>query len=165
MRAPRAHQFGFEEREIRAHCHHAGNGFYSARAVTVFIQTNPFDQNNYYGNSFTYKSNYPSNNIFELQEWTRRCFDEIFRANKSYKKVEVNLLGLIPNEGITARLYDSDPQKAKLDRINRAIDEINRKFGRHTVYLATAREGAWQTKRERLSPRYTTRLCDIVRIH
>ena len=137
----------------------------SARAVAVFIQTNPFQPENYYGNSFTYQSNYPSDNIFELQEWTRRCFDEIFRASLSYKKVEVNLFGLIPNEGITARLYDTDPQKEKLDRINRAMDEINRKFGRHTVHLATARKGEWQMKRERLSPRYTTRLSDIIRIH
>ncbi len=137
----------------------------SARAAQVFIQTNEFQPENYYGNSYTYKSNYPSDNIFELQEWTRRCFDAIFRKDLSYKKVEVNLLNLIPNEGITARLYDTDPQKEKLDRINRAMDEINRKFGRHTVHLAAAKKGAWQTKRERLSPRYTTRLSDIVRIH
>lgn len=136
----------------------------SARAVTVFIQTNPFQTENYYGNSYTYKSNYPSDNIFELQEWTRQCFDQIYRAGLSYKKVEVNLLGLIPNEGITSRLYDSDPQKEKLDRINKAMDEINKKFGRHTVHLASARKGAWQMKRERLSPRYTTRMDEIIRI-
>lgn len=136
----------------------------SARAVGVFIQTNPFQPENYYGNSYTYKSNYPSDNIFELQEWTRRCIDEIFRAGLSYKKAEVNLLGLIPNEGITSRLYDTDPQKEKLDRLNRVMDEINRKFGRHTVHLASAKKGEWQSRRERLSPRYTTRLSDIIRI-
>lgn len=136
----------------------------SARAVGVFIQTNPFEPNKYYGNSFVYKSNYPSDNIFELQEWARACFDEIYRAGLSYKKAEVNLLELIPNEGITNRLYDTDPQKEKLDRLQKAMDEINRKFGRHTVHLASAKKGAWQMKRQRLSPRYTTRLSDIIRI-
>ena len=136
----------------------------SARVVTVFIQTNPFQPENYYGNSFTYKSNYPSDNIFELQEWTRNCFERVYRAGCSYRKVEINLLGLIPNEGITGRLYDTDPQKEKLDRINRAMDEINKKFGRHTVHLASAKKGAWQMKRDRLSPRYTTRIGEIIRI-
>ena len=136
----------------------------SARAAAVFIQTNPFQPANYYGNSFTYKSNYPSDNIFEVQEWTRKCFDEIYRDGLAYRKAEVDLLGLIPNEGITSRLYDTDPQKEKLDRINKAMDEINQKFGRHTVHLCSARKGAWQMKRERLSPCYTTRIKDIIRI-
>lgn len=136
----------------------------SAQAIAVFIQTNPFQPENYYGDSFTYKSNYPSDNIFELQEWTRQCFDRIYRAGLSYKKAEVNLLGLIPNEGITSRLFDTDPQKEKLDRINKAMDEINKKFGRHTVHLASARKGEWQMKRERLSPRYTTRIGEIIRV-
>lgn len=136
----------------------------SARAVSVFIQTNPFDQSNYYGNSHAYKSNYPSDNLFELQEWTRECFDQIYRRGLAYKKAEVNLQGLIPNDGITNRLYDTDPEKEKLDRINRAMDEINKKFGRQTIHLASARKGAWQMNRQRLSPRYTTRIRDIIRI-
>lgn len=136
----------------------------SARAVAVFIGTNPFQPENYYGNSDTYKSNYPSDNTFELQEWTRRCFDRIYRENLAYRKAEVNLLGLMPNEGITNRLYDTDPQKEKLDRVHRAMDEINKKFGRHTIHLAAAKAGAWQMKRDRLSPRYTTRIAEIVRL-
>lgn len=62
----------------------------AARAVSVFVQTNPFAEN-YYGKSYTYKSNYPSGNIFELQEWTRNCFDQVFREGLPFKKCGVDL--------------------------------------------------------------------------
>jgi DNA polymerase V len=135
----------------------------AARAVTVFIQTNRF-QNADYNSSFTYKSHYPSDNLFELQEWARICFDRIFEKNLQYKKAGVVLEGLMPTEGVTKRLYDSNPQKEKLDRLNRAMDEINGKFGRGTVHLATVKVGKWKMRRELMSPRYTTRIDEVVRL-
>lgn len=137
----------------------------AARAVSVFIQTNRFQPDNYYGDSYTYKSHYPSDNLFELQEWARICFDRIYRENFEYKKVGITLEGLMPREGITQRMYDWSPEKEKLDRLNRAIDELNRKFGRGTVHLAAAKVGKWKMKREMMSPRYTTRLDEVLKIH
>ena len=134
----------------------------AARAVSVFVQTNRFQTENYYGDSFTYKSHYPSDNLFELQEWARICFDRIYRENFQYKKVGVILEGLMPTEGITQRMYDSNPEKERLDRLNRAMDEINRKFGKGTVHLAAAQIGKWKMRRELMSPRYTTRLGEVV---
>lgn len=136
----------------------------AARAVSVFVETNRFQPENYYGDSFTYKSHYPSDNLFELQEWARICFDRIYKENFEYKKVGVILEGLMPTEGITSRLYDSNPQKEKLDRLNCAVDELNKKFGRGTVHLAAARIGKWKMRRELMSPRYTTRIGEIIEL-
>lgn len=137
----------------------------AARAVSVFIQTNRFQPENYYANSYTYKSHYPSDNLFELQEWARISFDRIFRENFQYKKVGVVLEGLMPTEGVTKRMYDWNPEKEKLDSLNRVIDEINKKFGRGTIHLAAAKVGKWKMKREMMSPRYTTRINEIIKIH
>lgn len=137
----------------------------AARAVSVFVETNRFQPENYYGDSFTYKSHYPSDNLFELQEWARICFDRVYREDFQYKKVGVVLEGLMPTEGITNRLYDSNPQKEKLDRLNRALDELNKKFGRGTVHLAAAKTGKWKMRRELMSPRYTTRIGEIIELH
>ena len=137
----------------------------AARAVSVFVQTNRFQAANYYGDSYTYKSHYPSDNLFELQEWARICFERLYRENFRYKKVGVILEGLMPTEGVTKRMYDSNPQKEKLDRLNRAVDELNKKFGRGTVHLAAAQIGKWKMKREMMSPRYTTRIGEVIEVH
>jgi DNA polymerase V len=134
----------------------------SARSLTVFIETNRFTQDKFYANSHTYKSAYPSDNIFELQRWASESIEKIYRENFVYKKCGVILGGLLPSEGISHRLYDTpDPKREKL---NRAIDEINRKFGKGTVRLAVAHQGKWQMKRDMQSPRYTTRIEEIMRV-
>jgi len=71
----------------------------------------------------------------------------------------------MPTEGVTKRMYDSNPQKEKLDRLNRAVDELNKKFGRGTVHLAAAQIGKWKMKREMMSPRYTTRIGEVIEVH
>lgn len=135
----------------------------AARALTVFIQTSRFNENGY-SNSFTYRSAYPSDNIFELQHWAANCFDRIFEPGQDYKKAGVILEGLIPREGITTRMYREERLAPRVEKLQHAIDEINGKFGRDTIKLAVAKRGAWQMKAERMSPRYTTRIDEIVRL-
>jgi len=47
----------------------------------------------------------------------------------------------------------------------KAIDEVNKKFGRDTIRLAVAQKGKWQMKVERRSPKYTTRITEILRVN
>jgi DNA polymerase V len=136
----------------------------AARSITVFINTSRF-KNDYYGESFTYKSAYPSNNLLELQKWTGNCLERVFKPGFDYKKAGVELGGLIPIEGVTERLYKEERVAAKFERLNNAIDAINNKFGKGTIRLAIAQKGSWQTKAERMSPRYTTRVSEIMRLY
>lgn len=134
----------------------------AARSVTVFVSTNKFLPGEVYSNSFVYKSAYPSDNLFEIQSWAHKAFDEVFREHKIYKKCGVILGGLMPKESRTARLYEE--VNSKHEKLNKAIDEINKKFGKNTIHLAVATAGKWQMKREKLSPRYTTRFKEILEI-
>lgn len=134
----------------------------AARSVTVFVSTNKFAPGEIYSNAFTYKSAHPSDNLIEIQKWANEAFDEIFRENKKYKKCGVILGGLMPKESRTARLYEEP--NPKHEKLNKAIDDINRKFGKNTIHLAIATTGKWQMKREKLSPRYTTRFSEIMKI-
>lgn len=50
-------------------------------------------------------------------------------------------------------------------RLMDAVDRINRKHGRYTVRpLAVSRERGWEIRREHLSPRYTTRLDQVLSV-
>ena len=134
----------------------------AARTLTVFIETNRFEPNNFYSNSHTFKSAYPADDRFEMQRWATGALRKIFRAGFDYKKCGVILGGLLPTEERTRRLYEQT--SAKHENLNRAIDEINRKFGKGTIHLAAATVGKWQMKRQMRSPRYTTRIEEIIRI-
>jgi DNA polymerase V len=137
----------------------------AARSLTVFIETSRFDSQNFYSESTTYKSAYPSDDLFEIQGWATQSIEKIYREKFSYKKCGVILGGLIPAESVTNRLHESERQNPKRERLNRAIDELNKKFGKGTVRLAIAHAGKWQMKREKMSPRYTTRINEIIQIH
>lgn len=134
----------------------------AARSLTVFIETNRFNFLNAYANSYTFKSAYPADNLFEIQTWGTGALSKIFREGPEYKKCGVILGGLLPAEQRTNRLWEQTSEKH--EKLNRAIDEINRKFGKGTIHLAAATVGKWQMKRDRLSPRYTTRLDEIMRV-
>lgn len=71
----------------------------------------------------------------------------------------------MPTEGLTQRLYDSTPEQVRLEKLHKVMDELNKRFGKHTVHLASAVKGKWQMKRERVSPRYTTRIDEIIRVY
>jgi DNA polymerase V len=135
----------------------------STRSLQVFAATSRYlpDARS---DQFTFRSAYPSNNLFELQEWAHICLDRIFRKGLVYKKAGVTLGALIPDEGVTERLYKSERLQVRYEKLNGAIDEINRKFGRGTIRLAAANVGDWQAKAQMRSPRYTTRVEELMRV-
>jgi DNA polymerase V len=51
----------------------------AARSLTVFIETNKFQLDSFYANSYTYKSAYLSDNLFELQHWASESIKKIYR--------------------------------------------------------------------------------------
>ncbi len=139
----------------------------AARTLTVFVETNRFaaPANSYansHANSYTFRSAYPSDNLFEIQSWATGSLEKIFREGFEYKKCGVILGGLLPGAAQTNRMYE--PVDPKREKLNKAIDEINRKFGKGTIHLAAATIGKWQMKRNLMSPRYTTRIDEIIKV-
>jgi DNA polymerase V len=129
----------------------------AAKAVTVSIGTDRFRPVPYeYLKAATYKSVYPSDVNCELQEWTLLMLDEIFKKGIEYKRVGVVLTGLVRTDKTTKRLFD-DVKFERWHNLLRAIDEINRKFGKHTVRFGCVKTGGiWKMKQTRKSQRYTT---------
>lgn len=138
----------------------------AANAVTVFIGTDKFKpQPEYYSESQTYCSIYPSDIDYELQKWAIFCLDEIFRKNFSYRKAGVILSGLVSADDLTGRIFD----EKKWERFRfamKAVDEVNKKLGRDTLRLGLpSAENVWRGKSEWRSNRYTTRFDEILKVH
>lgn len=87
-----------------------------------------------------------------------------YRPGFRYKKVGVIFLDLVPAANVTGGFFDL-PDSARSRACMRAVDGLNRRFGRDTVtFAATGARRAWKPRSAFLSPRYTTRWDELLRV-
>ena len=88
----------------------------------------------------------------------------IFKPGYRYKKAGVTFLDLVAADQVKDSLFDW-PDDARSVKRMRAIDELNKRFGRGTVGFGTAGERQrWGLRREFISPRYTTVWDELLRV-
>jgi DNA polymerase V len=133
--------------------------------VTVFVLTDRFAAGPQYGNSVTYELASPTDTTGELVWWAQRALTEIYRRGYLYKKAGVMLNGLLPAGTLTKRMH-GDEQFERARRAMQAVDALNRRHGRDTIRCGLPRspDGRWPTKFLMRSPRYTTRLKEVLRV-
>ena len=94
----------------------------------------------------------------------RRGLGALYRPGYRYKKAGILLLELAPAAAVQGDLFaaaDTPRSKARM----RAVDMLNRRFGRDTVSFAAAgRRRAWKLRSEFLSPRFTTNWDELLRV-
>ena len=74
------------------------------------------------------------------------------------------LLDLVPATGVASALFDMPDSIGSQSRM-KAMDAINRRFGRDTVKLGSSGiRPKWSLRREMLSPCYSTDWNDLVRV-
>ena len=144
-----------------------------AASVQVFIGTSPYRRNDrQHSPSATLPLIRPSADTRVLAGAAARALAAIYRPGFNYVRAGVMLLDL-RSQGETQgeldllaaepeALAQSEPARASLMS---AVDALNRRFGRGAVGVASAlRSGGaahYDSRRERMSPRYTTRLDEI----
>jgi DNA polymerase V len=137
----------------------------AANAVTVFIGTDrfrpiPFE----YVNSATYGSAYATDSNQEIQEWTIKTLEKIFREGIEYRKAGIILSGLVPSENLTTRMFD-DAKFERQHKLMKAIDAVNQKFGKDTIRFGSVKsESAWRMKQTRKSQSYTTNWNELLSV-
>jgi DNA polymerase V len=127
----------------------------AARVMTVFARTSPFKED-FYADSGTVEFELPTNDTMELVRMASRLTERIYREGQEFKKAGVILTGLLPQGQVQGNLFEQ-PQNERSQKLMEVMDNINAKFGRHTLKLASAGvKQSWFTKSDRRSPRYTT---------
>lgn len=93
-----------------------------------------------------------------------RALTVLYRPGFRYKKAGVIFLDLVPAGKVMDGLFDA-PDSAATQARMRAVDALNRRFGRDTVTFAAAgARRAWKLRSAFLSPRYTTRWDELLRV-
>ena len=144
-----------------------------AGAVQVFLSTSPFrQQDRQHSPSATLRLRPPTADTRLLAAAATRVLESMFRPGYRYVKAGVILVDLQP-QALVARepdlFGDTTPQptpRRDRSRLMLAMDTLNQRFGQGAVDVASAarrrREPAPAARQEQRSPRYTTRLDEVI---
>ncbi|WP_435679661.1 Y-family DNA polymerase [Patiriisocius sp.] len=136
-----------------------------ATYVQVFVTTNYHSNTDkQYSDSRTITMPVPTNNTFALIREARKALHLIYKPGYRYKKVGVNLTGLIPQEYVQGNLFEST--KLHDTRIMEVVDVLNHKFGKATVgsALVGTRIEEWELIKKERSKRVTTQWKELMTV-
>ena len=127
-----------------------------ASCLHVFLLTNRFRSDlPQYSRHLTLSLAEPSSSTPSLLRPALKGLEQLFKTGYSYKKVGVMLTGLVPAARRQLSLFA--PQAASDTTLMLAMDQINHRWGRDTLYYAgTGQERAWAGRQAFESPAYTT---------
>jgi DNA polymerase V len=133
--------------------------------IMVFVHTNRFRKDlPQYSKSIIISLPYPTNSSIELTKFAYKAAKSIFKPGFEYKKAGVIAMDIVPENQQQVSLFEnSDPRHKKLMKI---IDQLNDDIGQQKVRLGSQGTGrTWKMRQERLSPKYTTKLSDIISVN
>ncbi|KQI69195.1 DNA repair protein [Loktanella sp. 3ANDIMAR09] len=136
-----------------------------AGTLTVFYHTNRHrpDRPQYAGSRST-RLTPMSSDTFDLVAAAKRCalaaWPKIDTQRFGFTKAGIMLDDLLPFEDRPRTLFDS--VKPTSPALMSALDDVNGRFGKKTMVLASeGMKRSWQLRADHRSPRYTTRLTDL----
>lgn len=148
-----------------------------ARAVHVFFHTSPYRRHDrQHSPAATLPLARPTADTRQVIAAALRAVESVFRPGFNYVKAGVMLIDLQPQgrEQGELDLFDAEepaPEPLRRrDGLMTAVDALNQRFGRDAVTVASATRpqgraagrSAHASRQERRSPRYTTRLDEVV---
>ena len=138
----------------------------AAAHLTVFISTSRFRQtpDEIYSGAASWRLPYPTSYTPALIAAARSLLERVYKPGFVYHKAGVFLTDIMPDterqQSMLARIDDE-----RRARLMAAVDQLNQRHGRHTVRpLALDRERGWEMRRGHVSPRYTTRLGEVLKV-
>ncbi|MEA1910174.1 MAG: Y-family DNA polymerase [Spirochaetota bacterium] len=130
-------------------------------SVTVSLESSGTDgRNGRYSSVEIAHTDYLPDIIFAA----RSLLEKLYTSGFEYWRTTIFLFGIEPLRGRQMNFFDGDNRK-KID-LSEKIDEINSKFGQHTVHPCGSEfRTDWGMRRAYLSPCYTTRIKDFPVAH
>lgn len=134
-------------------------------SLMVFIHTNGHRQDlPQYSRNIVIKLPFATNSTIELAGFATQALKRIFKDGYAYKKAGVIVQDFTPENRIQQTLFES--RNERHIPLMQAIDKLNIQFGQQKIRLASQdTKRVWKMKQQKLSPRYTTNLNDIITIN
>ncbi len=134
-------------------------------SILIFLHTNWHRKDlPQYIKNIVVKLPYPTNSAIELAKFAVIGLKKIFIQGYEYKKAGVIVIDFTPEEQEQMALFEKQDERHK--KIMKTMDNLNDKFGNHKIKLAAQDlKRRWKMNQEKLSPRYTTKIDEIILIH
>ncbi len=134
-------------------------------SLMVFIHTNGHRKDlTQYSRNMVVKLPFPTNSSIELSKFANQALKHIFKQGYAYKKAGVIVQDFTPGNVIQKSLFEN--RNEKHIPLMQAVDKLNTLFGQQKIRLASQdTQRVWKMKQEKLSPKYTTNLSDIITIN
>lgn len=134
-------------------------------ALQVFILTNRFKpEDPQYNGHHTVHLPVATADTTRLAKAALHGLACVWRAGFSYKKAGVICLDLHSAGKVQETLFHVSDTPARI-QLMQAIDDLNKRYGRDTVAIATAgTRKAWSLRSDQRSPAYTTRWVDLLKV-
>ncbi|WP_032112612.1 Y-family DNA polymerase [Candidatus Paracaedibacter symbiosus] len=140
----------------------------TVKSVMVYARTSRFHFQTYHSRSATVTLPGGVDDDSALIKACTEALQELFVAGQPYKKAGVILLDLMPKEVLQYDLFSLRPtatEQAKTDQLSKAIDQLNGRYGRGTIFYAACGRGLnWRDNKGNLSPGYTTNWQEILTV-
>jgi DNA polymerase V len=135
-----------------------------ASLLTVFIMTNIYDKGPRYVNSTSIQLPEATSNSNILIKYAILAINSIFKSGYKYKKTGIFLNQIIPENEVQLSIWN-ELNNDKYKDVMKVIDKINSGIGHGSIKFGTQGTGRkWKMRQEKLSPSFTTRWDDILKI-
>lgn len=138
-----------------------------ANGVWVWVNTNPFKPDHpQYHPSQAFNLIRPTSDTREILFVVQGLLKAMHRPGYRYKKAGVGLLDLVDSNVVQGDLF-TPQEEPRVSKSMEVMDSINRRFGRGTLGMGSSGwkpKPMWGMRQESLSPAYTTKWSDVMRV-
>ncbi|WP_444900347.1 Y-family DNA polymerase [Microbulbifer sp. VAAC004] len=133
-------------------------------SIHVFLHTSPHEPH-YYSRSTLVQCPYATNDTRLIASLAKGAITELYRPGHRFMKAGVGLVELVPSSLGQGDMFTAG-QPARAAEMMQALDRVNQRFGRGTLFLGA--EGVhkhWKMRQAYRSPAYTTRWEALPLVH
>ena len=137
----------------------------NCKTITVFLQTNRHrTELPQYNRSISVKLPYATSSSLELSNFAIAALKKIYKPDYMYKKAGVIIQDFTPEDNVQTTLFNT--RNENHIPLMKTIDRLNASLGQQKIRLGSQDlKRVWKMKQEKLSPRYTTNLNEIITIN
>ena len=136
----------------------------NCNSIYVFIRSNKFQKNKtQYRNGVLITIPFSTNSNIIINKYAIKGLKKIFKQGINYKKAGTIVMGLDSFQNHQLNLFENEDPKHK--SLMKTIDYIQKKEGPNKIKLASQDlRKRWKMKQEKLSPNYTCKLNEIIKV-
>jgi DNA polymerase V len=106
---------------------------------------------------------YPTDSSLTISQCAVKAVSEIYKSGIKYKRAGVIVTGLVPTDNHQLDLFIHE--NPKHSSLMHSIDVLNRKYETYKIKIGNQDlKRTWKMRQERLSPRYTTNINEILTV-